>query len=134
MENREAIVALLEDKISKSKKSARRNYRNSFACHVLAILASLVATIIAATSAFSGATVAVFTAIPGTALLLNSVLAFDKKNAWHRRRTHFYQSLIMAVKFESKLPSVISRELRQFDEEIEEDYPSFGVMSHKPKD
>jgi len=92
------------------------------------------ATIIAATSLLPGSVVAIVTAIPGTALLLNAKTLFDKKANWHRRKKQRYEALLMALRFESKPMAEVSQTIGVFDAEMEREYPSFGAFPKKPED
>jgi preprotein translocase subunit SecY len=85
-ESRDNLETDLEARAAKSRRHARKNDLYAVACYALAVLGSFFATLLAAFSDLPRAAVAAATAIPGTALLINSVFSFEKKAQWHRRR------------------------------------------------
>jgi hypothetical protein len=98
-------------------------------CYVLAIVGSFAATLCAALSDIPKAALAALTAVPGTALLANSVFAFEKKCRWHRKRKLKYDSLAMRLKFEGVDEVTLSKELREFEEKVDLEYPRFGTLT-----
>jgi hypothetical protein len=127
-EEQESVLSSLQEKSEKSKRNARKNYRTAYACHLLAIAASLVATIMAASASAPGAATAIVTAIPGTALLFNSIFAFDRKANWYRKKKLRYDGLALEIQYESKSVGDAAKEIRIFEEEIEKEYPGFGAF------
>jgi hypothetical protein len=127
-ESREKLETELALRATKSRRHARKNDLYGVACYALAILGSFFATLLAAFSDLPKAVVAAATAIPGTALLINSVFSFEKKAQWHRRRKMKYDALTMRLLYEAADPAAVSREWREFDEAVSRDYPHFGVF------
>ena len=124
--DRDELLAYLAARAAKFRAHARKNDAAAAFCYLAAIVGSLAATIGAAFADFPRWAIASITAIPGTALLANSVFAFDKKSRWHRKRKRRYDALIMQMRYEGAGAAAISKELREFEEKIDDDYPRFG--------
>ncbi|OOP56479.1 MAG: hypothetical protein AYP45_08995 [Candidatus Brocadia carolinensis] len=133
-ESREKLHAYLIERAAKSRKHARKNDYISTLCYLAAIVASFAATLCAAFGDLPKAAIAAITAIPGTALLLNSVFCFDKKCQWHRRRKLKYDTFSMRMSYEGADAASISRELREFEEKADADYPRFGASGTLKKE
>ena len=119
---------MLVQNTARNRKHAKRNYLTAYVCYAIAIAASLLSTIAIAADFPSKPVLALVAAIPGTALLVNSVFSLEKKSAWHYEKYHHYESLLYRVRFEGfSIPSA-SKELRTFNEEMERLYPKFGMM------
>jgi hypothetical protein len=127
-DGRSRLETELEARAAKSRRHARKNDLYAVACYAFAILGSFAATLLAAFSDLPKAIIAGATAVPGTALLVNSVFSFEKKAQWHRRRKMKYDALMMRLRFEDAETAAVSREWREFEEGISRDYPRFGVF------
>lgn len=132
--NRDELLAYLVQRAAKFRAHARRNDRAATFCYLVAIGGSLAATLCAAFGELPRWLVASTTAVPGTALLVSSVFAFDKKCRWHRKRKLKYDALAMRMRFEGGDAATISKELREFEEKFDADYPRFGALSGGKKD
>lgn len=127
-ETRRALEEHLKERARRSRGHARKNDLAVMLCHVLAIVGSFAATLCAALSDLPKAAIAALSAIPGTALLVNSAFAFEPKCRWHRRRKSKYDSLLLRLRFEDADVTALSRELREFEESVGQEYPRFGSM------
>lgn len=116
------------ERIKGYREHARHNYFAACTCYAVAIGASLLGTIVAATDILPKAALAVLTAIPGTALLVNSVFSLEKKSAWFFKKARRYDGTLMRLRFEGLDLASASKDLRTFDEEMEGEYPKFGMM------
>jgi hypothetical protein len=134
LESREKLQAYLIERAAKSRVHARKNDSAATLCYFTAIGASFAATLCAAFGDLPKAVIAAITAIPGTALLLNSVFCFDKKCQWHRRRKLKYDAFTMRIRYEGADTASVSRELREFEEKADADYPRFGASGNLKKD
>jgi len=124
---REELLAYLVVRAAKFRGHARKNDAAATFCYLAAIGGSFAATLCAAFTALPGPSIAVITAIPGTALLFNSVFAFERKSRWHRKRKLRYDALALRLKYEDSNVSAISQELRDLDERLDADYPQLGA-------
>jgi hypothetical protein len=120
--------ARLEQRMARQYKHARRNYLAAYTCYAVAIVSSLFGTVAVATQFLPTAGLAIVTAIPGTALLINSVFSLEKKSAWFYKKYYHYDSMLWRVQFEDFSISAASKELRIFDKEMEPLFPKFGMM------
>jgi len=125
---RESFDAYVSERATKARYHARKNDAAAMACFLMALLGSFAATLCAALSDLPRFAIALLTAVPGTALLANSVFAFDRKCRWHRRRKARYDSVLVRMRFENGDVAVLSKELREFEEKAEKEYPRFGPM------
>jgi hypothetical protein len=117
----------LTQRATKARTHARKNDTAATLCFVTAITGSFAATLCAALADLPRALIAGITAVPGTVLLLNSVFAFDQKCRWHRRRKLKYDAFLIRLTYENADPAAVSRELREFEEKIDTEYPRFGA-------
>lgn len=128
------LLAYLAQRAAKFRLHARRNDAAATFCYLIAIVGSLAATLCTAFVDLPRWVIASITAIPGTALLANSVFAFDKKCRWHRKRKLKYDAFAMRIKFEGVSAALISKELRVFEEKLDADYPRFGTVGGNKQD
>lgn len=131
--NVEKLHSYLLLRAQKSRTHARKNDAAATLCFVTAIVGSFAATLCAAFGDLPRALIAAITAVPGTALLLNSVFAFDRKCRWHRRRKLKYDAFAMRLTYEGADVASVSKELRTFEEKVDSDYPRFGAPSNLSK-
>jgi hypothetical protein len=132
--DREELHAYLVQRAAKFRAHARKNDAAATFCYLTAIVGSFAATLCAAFGDLPRSIIAPITAIPGTALLLNSVFSFDKKCRWHRKRKLKYDAFALRMKYESASAAIISRELREFEEKLDADYPRFGTPGDSKKE
>jgi hypothetical protein len=133
-ESRRAFEAYLVERATKARRHARKNDLAATLCYLLAIVGSFAATLCAALSNLPKGAIAALTAIPGTALLANSVFAFEQKCRWHRKRKHKYDTLALRLKFEGADVAALSKELREFEQTADHDYPRFGSLGSTKSD
>jgi hypothetical protein len=131
---REELLGHLTSRAAKFRAHARKNDAIAAFCHLAAIGGSLTATICAAFADFPRWAITLISAVPGTALLANSVFAFDKKCRWHRKRKRKYDAFAMRIRYEGATSATISKELREFEDRIDDDYPRFGSFSGAEKE
>lgn len=139
MEKKEAIdsahaslLQLVESASEKSRTHAKRNDALATFCYFLAVVSSFVAAVVVYANAWQWLS-ALVTAVPGTALLTNSVFSFERKSEWHRRRLLNYRSLLLRLRYEGADILEISGELRRLEEEFQQSYPGFGSFSSEKK-
>jgi hypothetical protein len=131
---RDELLGHLTDRAAKFRAHARKNDAAAAFCYLGAIVGSLAATICTAFAGLDRWALTLITAIPGTVLLVNSVFAFDKKCRWHRKRKKKYDAFAMRIRYEDTDAAAISRELREFEDKIDEDYPRLGSPNGVEKD
>src|SRR5262252_174479 len=101
-----------------ARRRGSRNRHYAFACLSLALLGSLAGTIATATDLLPKYALAIIAAIPGTALLANSVFRFDSKASWWWTRYHLLRGLRYQLVFEGKEPKEVSAALRSLALEL----------------
>lgn len=122
------LAADIAHRLATTRRNARRNYFIAYGCYGAAIVGSFSATLCVAFGELPKAVIAGITALPGTALLLNNVLALEKKAQWSWRKVRKYDSMLMGLRYEGRDMSEAAKELREFEEKMEEDYPRFGML------
>ena len=132
--DREDLLSYLQQRAASFRAHARKNDTAATFLYLVAIVGSLAATLCAAFGDLPRWAVALITAVPGTALLASSVFAFDKKCRWHRKRKLKYDAFAMRIKYEGTSAAVISKELREFEEKLDSDYPRFGTPGGMKKE
>jgi len=128
------LLAYLVRRAAKFREHARRNDAAATSCYLIAIGGSLAATLCTAFVDLPRWIVASITAVPGVALLANSVFAFDKKCRWHRKRKLKYDAFAMRIRYEGAGAAMISKELREFEERVDVHYPRFGTEGEGKKE
>jgi hypothetical protein len=126
---RRAFEVHLAERAAKSRSHARKNDAACMVCYVVAIAGSFLATIGVAIGDLPKAAIAALTAVPGTALLANSVFSFERKCVWHRRRKIKFDALAMKLRYEGADVATLSKELREYEAKADLDYPRFGALS-----
>jgi len=128
----EFIGELTED-IERLKRHAKNWSRAAYWCYGVAVGASVAATLSAATNLVPQPVLAVLTAIPATALLVNGVFVFEAKTRWYWGKVAHYGALLNRLKYEGCPTDEASRDRRDFDAEMQKQYPKFGVLPTQPK-
>jgi hypothetical protein len=96
-------------------------------------VASAAATLLAATGLAPLPALAVLTAIPGIALLVNSVFGFEAKTRWYWGKVSYYGALRNRLRYEGYLVNEASKDRREFDGRMQEQYPTFGALPSQPQ-
>ena len=128
-----SLAADIALRLAKTRRNARRNYFIAYGCGGAAIVGSFAATLCVAFGDLPKPVIAGLTALPGTALLLNNVLALEKKAQWSWKKVRKYDSMLMCLRHEARDVSAAAKELREFEEKMEEEYPRFGMLPADPK-
>lgn len=126
--DKKSLGIKLKERTTRSRKQARRNYFASYTCYAVAIITSLLSTIAISAELLPKTGLVILTAIPGTILLVNSVFSLDKKAAWHYKRARHCDGILMRLRFEDLSLAAASEDLRKFEEEMDAQYPKFGMM------
>jgi hypothetical protein len=125
LEDREQLIAEIEQVFIAARRSARTNYWAAFAFTFLSVGGSIAATILVALSVDVrvSATVA---AIPAAAVSVGSAFHFERKAAWHWKKVKLLQGLVRALRYEDEDVEVISRAFSRIDGELDEEWVRFG--------
>src|SRR4051794_21781254 len=85
---RSEFQELASQRLGRAWSHARINYYVAYFCYAIAVISSLFATILASMSdgTIPRPLLVITSALPGAALLINSVLALEKKADWHYKR------------------------------------------------
>ena len=116
-----------------AQNRGRRNRHFSFACLAVALLTSLATTLLVATDYLPKLVLAILTAVPGTALLANSVFRFDTKARWWWAKYHHLRGFRYQLLYEGRQPKDVSLELRTLLLDLEKTYPGFGSLDLRPE-
>lgn len=123
------FISSLTDDISRYRKHARRNSSVTFWCYVMAILSSALSTLMTFSELIPNSFLGMLSALPGLILLFNSVLALEAKAGWYWKKARLYDDLLNRIQYESFSITDASKEKRDFDKQMEEEYPRFGMLS-----
>ena len=66
----------------------------------------------------------------GRRLGVDSVFGFERKAVWHRARKRKYDALVQQLTYEGATVEAVSRELREFEDDLGEKYPRFGSIEN----
>src|SRR5450631_4207564 len=127
------LLTELERDCEFARSRGLRNRHYSFACLAIALLASLATTLLVATDSLPRIALAILTAVPGTALLANSVFRFDSKARWWWARHHHLRGFRYQLLYEGRQPKDVSLEVRALLLDLEKTYPGFGTLELRPE-
>jgi hypothetical protein len=122
------------DRLTKELKHLRFlgwwNHYAAYTAHLISILASFTASILAALSGLSKCviTVAVVAALPGTLLATQNVMRFEYKCGWYYKKARLLQHVLDALKFEDWDSKKASQELQKIEEKMDREWPGFGTL------
>ena len=112
-----------------TKSQARWNYRAALAVLSVAVATSITASILAGIETVPRWLASAVAATPAAMLLISSVFRFEEKSAWYYRKHRKLARILRALRHENAAIPDISREFSKVEEEMEEDWVSFGNMS-----
>ena len=118
---------------------ARGNYFALWTMYVVAVAASIIATLFAATKLLTGGWLAVLTAVPAVVLLVNNTFKFDARSQWHYEKKRRLASLLRLSQAGAKAtsPAEVAEKWNRIDEEMDKLWPSWGALPtarHKAED
>ena len=116
------------------RRLARGNYFALFALYILAVAASVLSTLFAATGALTGGYLAVLTAIPGTVLLINNAFKFNARSQWHYEKTRRLTALLRLRQgaAQATSPAEVAEKWNRIGEEMEKLWPGWGTLPTTP--
>ncbi|AWB66684.1 hypothetical protein C2869_09685 [Saccharobesus litoralis] len=122
------MIDEIDKSINKSLKHARKNYYYSSVLIVTSILASFLTAIAVAdgTELFSKFQMALFAAIPGTAITLSSRMKFEEKCKWYYKKFHDISALKRDIEYNNFPKEEASKKLSLILSQSEKLYPGFG--------
>jgi hypothetical protein len=126
----------IESRLRQELKYDRRlgwwNHYAAYTVHLLAILTSFVASIVAASDVLDKFLLAIVAAIPGTLLATQNVLKFEHKCNWYYKKARLFQHTLDALKFEDWKPDKASQEVKNIEDKMDLEWPGFGTMVVRP--
>jgi hypothetical protein len=98
--------------------------------YIFVLAASIFSTIFALTGTVSGGWLAVFTAVPGIVLLINSVFNLDERSQWHYEKTRQLSALLRLQQAGAKAtsPAEVAEKWNRIDAEMEKQRPKLGTL------
>ncbi len=128
------IEEQLTKEISHYRLLAQGNYFALFVFYVLAVAASVLSTLFAATGALSGGYLAVLTAIPGAVLLINNTFKFSGRSQWHYEKTRRLIALLRLRQggAQATSPAEVAEKWNRIDEEMDKLWPVWGTLPSTP--
>jgi MFS family permease len=126
----------LAAEVAHSLRLARVNYFVLGAIYVIALAASVLATLLAATGFSGGWQLTVLTAVPGAVLLLNNAFRFNARAEWHYEKKRRLASLLRLSRAGAKAtsPAEVAEKWNRIDEEMNKLRPAWGplpILPHK---
>jgi hypothetical protein len=127
----------LSEEVSHYLLLARINYFTLFVLYVIAVAASVLATICAATGWLPRAGLAVTTAVPGIVLLVNNTFKFNARAQWHFEKRRRLASLLRLRQSgaNATTPAEVAEKWNRIDEEMDKAWPGWGTLPtipHRP--
>ena len=121
----EELILELQNEAAKTRRNAQRNYYVAYGITVIIVVSSILATIFAGVG--KGPEITAFiAAIPAALVFINTTFKFERKSAWHWKKNKRIESLIRALKYESADVGQISKEYSKLEQEMDEEWISFG--------
>ena len=121
----EGLILELQSEAAKTRRNARRNYYVAYGLTVIIVVSSIIATIFAGVDKEPEIT-AFIAAIPAALVFINTTFKFERKSVWHWKKNKKIESLIRALKYENADAGKISKEYSKLDQEMDEEWISFG--------
>ena len=117
--------------VNKYRKLAKLNYFIAFGLYLIAVIASILSTLMALMGTLSGPELAAITAIPGAVLLVMGTFRFVERARWHFDKKNQLNALyrLARSKAPGTSPAEIAEKWNQIDLHMEKSWPSFGVLT-----
>jgi hypothetical protein len=120
------LIEELAKHIERLKRHAQSFSRGAYLCYVVAFVASAATSLLTVANWGPRPVLALLTAIPALALLCNSVFVFEAKTRWYWGKVAHYDGLLHRLKFERCVADEASKDKREFDSVMQEQYPKFS--------
>ena len=109
------------------------NHYAAYFFHLVSILASFAASILAASKltdgvSYSAMIVAGVAAVPGTLLATQNVMGFEYKCKWYYKKAGLLQHVLNALEFQGWDAKEASEELKKIEERMDLEWPGFGTL------
>ena len=133
MNTPQVTEASLAMDVAHYRKLARGNYFTTYFLYIIAILASILSTILAAIN-YSGIYLAITTAIPALVLLISNTFKFPERAQWHYEKKRRLDSLLRRRQAGAAgtSPPEMADEWNKIDEEMDKTWPGWGVLPGVP--
>jgi len=119
------FIIELKNAAIKTRKNARRNYFAAYGLIAIIVGSSVAATILAGVGAKAEITATV-AAIPAALFAVTTTFKFERKSAWHWRKNKRIESLLRRLKYEGADIAEVSKTYSKLEEEMDEEWVSFG--------
>lgn len=130
------LAQLIATRRANDAKWAQRNFMVAQTFMWLAIIASFGTAIASATAKVSPIVIAIFTAIPGTVILIDKSFSFARRAQWHYLMRAKLEQFENALRFEGASVDATSKSLSSLVIEMEQAFPgmdSTGLADHIKK-
>ncbi len=125
--SKKPLAEIIDTRRQSHNRHARNNYNVSFSLYLVAVAASCIATLSAATKFFPAEILAVITSIPASVILLSSVLRLEQKSRWHYRYFHELDKLWHQLTYENASEPDVSKRVADLGSSMQNEYPAFGM-------
>jgi hypothetical protein len=128
------IESRLKKELKYLKRLGASNHYAAYTVHLLSILTSFAASIIAASDVADKFVLAVVAAVPGTLLATQNVLKFEHKCGWYYKKARLFQHVLDALKVGDGKPAEARQAWIKIEDEMDREWPGFGTMVVRPNE
>ncbi len=123
-QKRQKLARVLKRSALASRYLGRVNYLPAYLLYIVAVLASIVATL-SVVFDFRKEIIAILAAVPGAALSVNLTLQFEARAQWHYKRMNAYARLARDLQFGKRTAEDVSQEIAHVETELVKEWPGF---------
>ncbi len=107
---------------------ARRNYVLGYLIAGATVLASIAAGLVVSLDIVPRAWSALLASLPAAMVAASTVFRFEQKSAWFWRKSKRMDTLLRAIRYEGVDVAAASRAFSQIEEDMEQEWVSFGTL------
>ena len=123
----EAFEKELVDAITASRYYARRNYFLGYLVAAITVLSSIAAGLTVSFEIIPREVTAALASLPAAMVASTTVFRFEQKSAWFWRKSKRLDTLLRAIRYEGMGVAVASKTFSQIEEDMEQEWVSFGT-------
>lgn len=113
---------------AESRRFAIRNYFFAYFVSGVIVLASISAGLTVGIETVPKWFSAALASLPAVMLTASTVFRFEQKSAWFWKKTRALETLVRQLKYEAFDPVEASRVFSQIEEQMEQEWVSFGTV------
>ncbi len=118
----------LTEAATTARRLARRNYILAYFVSGVIVVSSITAGLLVGISGIPTWCVGALASLPAAMVATSTVFRFEQKSAWFWKKTKRLDTLLRGLKYEGADPVAISQAFSKIEEEMEQEWISFGTL------